>query len=218
MCVFSVCTALWEREWRSTVTYTVPVVLCIVGQRQKKLQQQNESTGAIFPRCWTPHTEAKWKRAAVNALSNSVAQRRQCRQVGIIHIDELSLGGSCKIAYINTICLRCWFSCVLTAKEPLQGSNGIDLRPPLLCDLGSEPKGKRPPCFRNDLADGSRCESTFKLHASTTAKATGCHRCKAAYLVVVHKEKQLAQWHRNLWHTLAASCRLSGMRGLPGQF
>lgn len=72
--------------------------------------------------------------------------------------------------------------------------------------------------YGNKMKESSCERCTFQLHASPTVKATGCHRCTAAYLVVVHNERQLVQWHHNLWHTLAASCCLSGMQGLPGQF
>lgn len=53
--------------------------------------------------------------------------------VHIVHSDEWSFGARHHIEAID-----CWTVCVLTAKEMLQGWSGIEPRPTLLGDLGSD--------------------------------------------------------------------------------
>lgn len=79
-------------------------------------------------------------------------------------------GGCCQAEHSKAICPGCCVGCVLTANEPLQALNGIKMRPPHVGDLGlvvlfrirvrllcsyvskwTEPKEKRPPCFRTSL-------------------------------------------------------------------
>lgn len=54
-------------------------------------------------------------------------------RVHVVHSDERSFGARLHIEAIDR-----WTACVLTAKELLQGWSGMEVRPTLLGDLGSD--------------------------------------------------------------------------------
>lgn len=47
------------------------------------------------------------------------------------------VGGQNISRHTKSICASFWVGCVLTANKLVEDSNGIELRPPLLGDLGS---------------------------------------------------------------------------------
>lgn len=74
----------------------------------------------------------KWQRGA---LWNSAKTAIEIRDY-TVHNDKQSVAACCPTAHIAAAGSSCWLGCVLTAKQPPRGSNGIKPRPPHLFVMG----------------------------------------------------------------------------------
>lgn len=151
----------------------------------------------------------------MNTLSNSAAQRRQYRQVGIIHIDKLSLGASCKIAYINTICLRCWSSCVLTTKD--FGVQMGSSRDHLFCVISAQSqRGNGPLVFRMTLQMDPGVKASLSCMLAPHSQS---HRLPQMHSSLFGSRSQGEAAGTVTPQSVAHTCsQLLSRRGLPGQF
>lgn len=107
-----------------------------------------------WTRCWTYKNREAYKIAS--ALSHGAARRQQHIKVRnpIFHIDRRSFG----TCFQKVTCSDCWAGGVLTANNPLQGSNGIVVK------LSSHTSKQ------TDVSNRFRCESTLSVYILFTSR------------------------------------------------